>query len=260
MSEALGLVELERDGNVGIVRLCHPPVNAINGDVLRAFEGVLDEARDDDAVGAVVVVGDGRGFCGGGDTSVMGDTALVARRDTLELAARVIERLLRMPKPVIAAVHGFAAGAGLSLAFGCDLTIAEESTRFRLAFGNLAIIPDLGAHFFLIEALGVRRAIDLIWSDADFTPAQALEWGLLSAVVPAGQAFPEAMRRAAALATGPRRAIEYTKAIIASSRLEQLRRIMTEEAFASTLLRSTPDHAEGLAAFREKRAPVFGDR
>jgi 2-(1,2-epoxy-1,2-dihydrophenyl)acetyl-CoA isomerase len=258
MSDEMGLVELERDGAVGIVRLHHPPVNAVNGDVLRAFEGILDEARDDDALRAIVLVGEGRGFCGGGDTSVMGDTALVDRRDTLELAARVVERLLRMPKPIIAAVHGFAAGAGLSLAFGCDLTIAEVSTRFRLAFGSLAIIPDLGAHFFLVEALGVRRATELIWSDADFTATQAFEWGLLNAVVPAGEAFPETMRRATALAAGPRRAIEYTKAIITGSRLEHLRRTMAEEALASTLLRSTPDHAEGLEAFRERRAPMFG--
>jgi 2-(1,2-epoxy-1,2-dihydrophenyl)acetyl-CoA isomerase len=215
----------------------HPPVNAINRDVLRAFEEVLDSARDDDSLGALVLVGEGRGFCGGGDTSAMSATALVARHDTLELAARVIERVVRMPKPVISAVHGFAAGAGLSLAFGADAAIAEAPTRFRLA---------------------LRRATELIWSGADFTAAEALEWGLVNAVVPVGEAFGEAMARATVLAAKPRRAIASSKSIITNTRLGQLQRVLAEEGLSSALLRSTADHAEALAAIRERRPPVFG--
>jgi 2-(1,2-epoxy-1,2-dihydrophenyl)acetyl-CoA isomerase len=253
-----GPVLLERDGAVGVIRMNHPPVNAINRDVLRAFEVVLDSARDDEGLGALVLVGEGRGFCGGGDTSAMSATALVARHDTLELAARVIERVVRMPKPVISAVHGFAAGAGLSLAFGADAAIAEAPTRFRLAFGDLAIIPDLGAHHFLIEALGVRRATELIWSGEDFTAAEAFGWGLVNAVVPVGEAFGEAMARATALAAKPRRAIASSKSIITNTRLGQLQRVLAEEALSSALLRSTADHSEALAAIRERRSPIFG--
>jgi len=254
-----GLVEVERLGSTAIVRLQHPPVNAINRSVLVDLAAALDEVDDDESIRVVVLVGDGRGFCGGGDTTQMGDTPPVLRHDTLLLSGRIVEHMVRLRKPLIAAVHGFAAGAGLSLAFACDITIVGETTRIRPAFGDLAILPDLGAHYFLVEAMGVRRATELIFSGQDFTPAEALNWGLVNAVVPESEVFDRAMARAEELAARPRWAITYSKAILADMRAERLRRIMVEEGWASTVLRSTADHQEGLAASREKRSPVFRD-
>jgi 2-(1,2-epoxy-1,2-dihydrophenyl)acetyl-CoA isomerase len=253
------LVGVERHGSTAVVRLQHPPVNAINRSVLEELAAALDTVGEDESIRVVVLVGDGRGFCGGGDTTQMGDIAPVRRHDTLLLSGRIIEHMVRMPKPLIGAVHGFLAGAGLSLAFACDITIVEVTTRIRPAFGDLAIIPDLGAHHFLVEAMGVRRATELIFAGTDFTAADALSWGLVNAVVPEGEAFAGAMARAEELAARPRWAITYSKSILADMRVERLRRVMIEEGWASTVLRSTGDHQEGLAAIREKRPPLFTD-
>jgi len=254
-----GLVGVERIGATAVVRLQNPPVNAINRSVLEDLAGALDDVDDDESVRVVVLLGDGRGFCGGGDTTQMGDIEPVRRHDTFLLSGRIIEHMVRLRKPLIAGVHGFAAGAGLSLAFACDITFVEETARMRPAFGDLAILPDLGAHHFLVEAMGIRRATELIFSGTDFTPVQALHWGLINAVVPEGQAFDSAMARAQELAARPRWAITYSKAILVEIRAERLHKVMVEEGWASTVLRSTLDHQEGLSAFREKRPPVFTD-
>jgi 2-(1,2-epoxy-1,2-dihydrophenyl)acetyl-CoA isomerase len=254
-----GLVGVERFGSTGVVRLQHPPVNAINRSVLVELAAALDEVDADESIRVAVLVGDGRGFCGGGDTTQMGEIPPVLRHDTLLLSGRIIEHMVRLRKPLIASVHGFLAGAGLSLALACDITVVEATTRIRPAFGDLAIIPDLGAHHFLVEAMGMRRATELIFSGSDFTPADALEWGLVNAVVPEGEAFASVMARAERLAARPRWAITYSKAILAETRAERLGQIMVAEGWASTVLRSTADHQEGLAAIREKRPPVFTD-
>ena len=172
----------------------------------------------------------------------------MAKHRLMLQSAGVAEQIVRLTKPVVAAVHGFAVGAGLSMAIGCDVTVAEVGTTFRMGFRDVAITPDMGAHHFLSEALGVRRAKELIWSGGGFTAEEGVAWGLLNRAVPEGQALAAAREEAIALAAGPRHAIAFTKAVLAGAQAEQLRQVLDAEAWASALLRTTADHREGVGA------------
>lgn len=251
-------VSVTRQGPVAVVRLENPPVNAIGGLMDIELGQALRHTAGEPDVGAIVLVGDGRGFSAGGDTKKMGVTEPVAKHRRLQELGSVAKLVVELPVPIVAAVHGFAVGAGLSLALASDVTIVEESTTLRLGFLDMAITPDMGGHHFLVEALGVRRAKELIWSGASFTAEQAVEWGLVNRCVSDGTALEAALEAATRIASGPRHAIAYTKAILAGVQADQLRRILDDEAWASAMLRNTADHVEAAAARREKRPPVFG--
>lgn len=255
MSEFLST---EMDGGVALIRLDHPPVNAVNTGILYALDAMLRDLDHDREVGAIVITGAGRGFSAGGDTKAMGEQDPVMKHKTMDACSVVAQRIVHTTKPIIGAVHGFAAGAGLSITLACDVTIAEESTRFRLAFRDVGLTPDVGAHHFLAEAIGIRRAKELIWKGGQYSAAEALAWGLVNRVVPDGEALKAAMEEAAELAAGPRTTISYSKQIFSEMQAAQLRQVVAAEAWASALLRTTNDHAEAITAFREKRPPVFG--
>ncbi len=252
------LVSIERNGAVAIVRLDNPPVNAINLALLADLESALLEAEGDTSVGAIVLTGSGKGFCAGGDTKSMGNTDPVAKHHVVVTSAAVTQHIARLPKPVVGAIHGFAVGAGLSMAISCDVTVAEIGTRFRMGFRDVALTPDMGAHYFLAEALGVRRAKEMIWSGGGFTAEEGVALGLLNKVVPDGEAVAAAVDEAAALAAGPRTAIAYTKAVLAGYQADQLRQVLEAEGWTSAMLRTTADHREAITAQQEKRPPVFG--
>jgi 2-(1,2-epoxy-1,2-dihydrophenyl)acetyl-CoA isomerase len=253
------LVSTERSGAVAVVRLDHPPVNAVTWALVDELDAALLAADADAEIGAVVLTGNGRGFCAGGDTRAMGaNTDLVAKRALLGRSGAVIQRITGIGTPVVGAIHGFAVGAGISLAAACDVTVADVGTRMRMGFRDVAITPDMGAHHFLAQALGVRRAKELIWSGGEFTATEAMDWGLVNRVVPDGEALDAALDEAERLAAGPRAAIAYTKLVLAGADADRLRQVVDAEAWASALLRATGDHHEAVAAQREKRAPVFG--
>ena len=253
-------IETTRDGTVLTVALNRPDkLNAFDAAMHKAFAGALKEAADPD-VRAVVLTGSGRGFCVGQDLAELRE----GERDVAALLRgrwnRHVLGLRSLEKPVLAAVNGAAAGAGLSLACACDLRIAADSAAFVPAFVNVGLVPDTGGSWLVPRLLGYARAFEWMCSGRKIAADEALAWGFVSEVVPADDVLPRTVERAGELAALPTRAIAMSKRLFeraASSRLEDQLELEAQLQLAAT---RTEDFAEGVAAFLEKRAPRFTGR
>jgi 2-(1,2-epoxy-1,2-dihydrophenyl)acetyl-CoA isomerase len=233
--------------------------NALTPALLDELSAALDAVDADPNVRAVVLTGAGKGFCAGQDLD-----ALPADGDVAELLrhhyAPVILRLVRLSKPVIAAVNGVAAGAGASLALACDLRIFADDGALLLAFINIGLVPDAGATFLLARHVGYGRAFELAVTGERLDAARAAAWGLANRVVPAADLAAAAESWAADLAQRPTAAIELTKQLLHAALTDNLEGMLALEANAQATAAATADHAEGVAAFRAKRAPNFQGR
>jgi 2-(1,2-epoxy-1,2-dihydrophenyl)acetyl-CoA isomerase len=253
-------VETSRDGSVLTITLNRPDVlNAFNAAMHKALAGALKEARDPE-VRAVVVTGAGRGFCVGQDLtefretpSEIGERLRVGYHPNV-LAIRALE------KPVIAAVNGAAAGAGMSFACACDLRIASDAAVFVPAFVNIGLVPDSGGTFFVTRLLGYARAFEWLCSGRRLTAVEAHAWGLASEVVEADGLAARAAELAAELAALPTRAIGMTKRLLDRAGGSSLEEQLDWEVQLQTVATQTEDFGEGVAAFLEKRAPQFKGR
>jgi 2-(1,2-epoxy-1,2-dihydrophenyl)acetyl-CoA isomerase len=253
-------VETSRDGGVLTITLNRPDVlNAFNRVMQEALAAALKDARDPE-IRAVVVTGAGRGFCVGQDLTEFreapGDIAdrLRASYHPNVLAVRALE------KPVIAAVNGPAAGAGLSFAAACDLRIAADSATFVPAFVNIGLIPDSGGTFFISRLLGPARAFEWMTSGRRLTAAEAHAWGLVSEVVEAERLSERAAELAASIAAMPTRAIGMTKRLFDAAPTNSLDEQLELEAQLQSAATQSEDFREGVTAFLEKRDPQFTGR
>jgi len=253
-------VDATRDGSVLTLTLNRPDVlNAINGAVHRGLAAGLKEARDPD-VRAVVITGAGRGFCVGQDLREFdehpGSTGdmLRATYHPNMLAIRALE------KPVIAAVNGPCAGAGISLACACDLRIAGESASFIPGFVGIGLVPDSGGSFFIGRLVGQARAFEWMTSNRKLTAAEAVEWGLVSAVVRDDDLAAHTAELARNYAAAPTRAIAMTKRLFDQAQHGTLEDQLELEAQLQTAATDSEDFAEGVTAFREKRPLQFRGR
>ena len=250
-------VETSRDGAVLTIMLNRPDVlNAFNEEMHRALAAALEDARAAD-VRAVVLTGAGRGFCVGQDLTEFreapGDIGgrLRGSYHPNVLAIRALE------KPVIAAVNGAAAGAGLSFACACDLRVAADSASFVPAFINVGLVPDSGGTYFVTRILGPARAFEWLTSGRKLSAAEAHAWGLVAEIVEADGLADRVGELAARLAAPPTRAIGMTKQLIEHAVTSSLERQLEREADLQTRATQTEDFREGVAAFLEKRAPRF---
>jgi 2-(1,2-epoxy-1,2-dihydrophenyl)acetyl-CoA isomerase len=250
-------VETTREGAVLTITLNRPDVlNAFNADLHKGLAAALKLARSDE-VRAVVVTGAGRGFCVGQDLTEFreapGDigSRLRATYHPNVLAVRALE------KPVIAAVNGAAAGAGLSFACACDVRIAADAASFVPAFINIGLVPDSGGSYFVTRILGPARAFEWLTSGRKLTAAEAHSWGLVSEVVETETLAARAAELAAQLAALPTRAIGMTKRLIDHAVNATLAQQLEREAELQTAATKTGDFKEGVAAFLEKRPPQF---
>jgi 2-(1,2-epoxy-1,2-dihydrophenyl)acetyl-CoA isomerase len=252
-------VEVARDGAVQTITLNRPDVlNAFNRALHKALRDALKEARDPE-VRAVVLTGAGRGFSAGQDLKEFGETANV--RDALResyhpnvLAIRALE------KPVIAAVNGVCAGAGLSLACVCDFRIAADDASFVPGFIGIGLVPDAGGTYFLHRLLGAARAFEWMSSNRRLTAVEAHAWGLVSEVVAADALQARAAELAATYAALPTRGIGMTKRLFDHADTATLEEQLELEAQLQAAATQTDDFREGVAAFLEKRAPRFTGR
>ena len=251
-------VETRRDGGVLTIELNRPDVlNALNAAVHAGLAAALKEARAPD-VRAVVLTGAGRGFCVGQDLGEFREAAgdvgerLRATYHPNILALRALE------KPVIAAVNGAAAGAGLSLACACDIRIAADAASFVPAFIGIGLVPDSGSSYFVRHLLGPARAFEWMTTNRKLTAAEAHAWGLVSEVVEAGALASRAAELAQTLAAAPTRGIGLTKRLFDAAAAATLEEQLEREAQLQTAAARTNDFAEGVAAFLEKRPPRFG--
>lgn len=247
----------ELSDGVATITLNRPEsLNALNGAMRGELLAALKAAGRDDAVRAVVITGEGRGFCSGADLRG-GEAERAFRRVLTDEYNPLIVAIRELPKPVIAAVNGVAAGAGMSLALACDLVYAADDARFILAFGRIGLVPDSGATRTLVRALGRHRAAQLIFGGEPLVAAAAHEAGLVNVVVPAGELASVAHAAAAKLAAAPTRAIALAKRAINHAEDALLAESLAMEAALQELAGRTEDHAEGVAAFGEKREPRF---
>ena len=252
-------VEVGRDGAVQTITLNRPEkLNAFTLGVHEGLQAALEDARDP-AVRAVVVTGAGRGFSAGQDLTAFGEAGDVAAmlRATYHVNVRAIRSL---EKPVIAAVNGVCAGAGLSLACACDIRLASDAAFFVPGFIGIGLIPDSGGTYFIQRLLGTSRAFEWMTSNRRLTAAEAHAWGLVSEVVEADSFAARVAEHAAELAAAPTRAIAMTKRLYDEAATSTLEEQLEREAEAQAQAAQTDDFREGVAAFGEKRAPRFQGR
>ncbi len=253
-------VETAREGAVLTITLNRPEVlNALNIAVHAGLAAALGEAADPE-VRAVVVTGAGRGFCVGQDlTEFRGAAGDIGGH--LERTYHPNIRAIRaLEKPVIAAVNGPAAGAGLSLACACDLRIAADSASFIPAFVGIGLVPDSGGSFFIARLLGAARAFEWMTRNRRLSAEEARAWGLVSEVVPADSLASTVAELAATYAGAPTRAIGMTKQLFDNAGTATLEEQLTLEAKLQAAATQTEDFGEGVAAFLEKRPASFGGR
>lgn len=256
-------VQVETRGAVALVTLNRPEsANTLN---LQTAMDLLAAAMTCDrnpGVRAVVLRGAGRHFCFGGDLRAMVAKGAAVDGYLRELTGYLhaaISHFVRMDAPVIAAVNGTAAGAGVGLVAMADLAICARSSRFNLAYTGVGLTPDAGTSFLLPRAVGARRAMELMLLNRALSAGEALEWGLVNQVVEDGDLLDEALVLAERLCAGAAGAIGKTKRLMAHS-LGALESHMVLESETIASQAATAEGTEGITAFLEKRAPDWGPR
>jgi 2-(1,2-epoxy-1,2-dihydrophenyl)acetyl-CoA isomerase len=250
----------ELSDGVATVTLNRPDaLNALNATMRRELLAAVTSARRDDATRALVITGAGRGFCAGADLRG-GSSEREFRRVIGTEYNPLIEAIRSLPKPVVASVNGVAAGAGMSLALAADLVVASEDARFLPAFHRIGLVPDSGLTRTLVRALGRHRALEILLGERELSAADAHAAGLVTAVVPAERLAEATGELARRLADGPTRGIGLTKRLVNAAEDASLADSLAAEAGLQELAGRTDDHAEGVAAFGEKREPRFRGR
>jgi 2-(1,2-epoxy-1,2-dihydrophenyl)acetyl-CoA isomerase len=252
-------VTVQREGSVATLTLNRPDAfNALDLATGRAlFEAAL-AVDEDPTVRCVIVTGAGRAFCGGGDVKAFADNlpriGILIKELTTYLHG-AISRLARSDKPVIMAVNGVAAGGGFSLALSGDLVVAAESARFTMAYSRIAATPDGSSSYFLPRLVGLRRAMELYFTNRNLTAREALEWGLVTRVVPDAELRSAVDALARELAHGPSKAFGAAKRLFHQSTWESLETQMELEAQSIAAMGHTEDFRAGVTAFANKRTP-----
>ncbi len=252
-------LELKDDGTVAIIRLNRPgAMNALNMQLADDFIAVLDKLAACDGLRAVVVAGNGKAFCAGGDIAAFKASHSPSQFLT-GLATRFhesIKRIRSMDAPFIAAIHGPCMGVGLSLACACDFRIAAEGAKFSVAFTGVGLSPDSSLPFFLPRIVGQAMATELAFLNPVIDAKRAHELNLVSKVT-AGDVVADATDLARKLATMPTKALGAVKRLYDSAFTDSLEAHLAKEALSVGETAATADFKEGCAAFFEKRKPSF---
>src|SRR5262245_12266315 len=252
---------VERAANVATITLNRPDAyNALNLPLGRELFSASIELDEDPDVRCVVITGAGRAFCAGGDVKDFVDNLSRIGAHIKELTTYLhgaISRLARSDKPVIMAVNGVAAGGGMSLALAGDLVVAVESARFTMAYSRIAATPDGSSSYFLPRLVGLRRAMELYFTNRVLTAREALDWGLITRVVPDAELASAVSSLAAELAQGPSKAFGAAKRLFHQSTWESLETQMELESQAIAASGHTEDFRNGVTAFAQKKTPTF---
>lgn len=257
---------LEKREGIAYITLNRPEsFNAYDLELAAELEQAMEICGRDPGVKVLILKGEGKAFCSGGDIKEMCQwmeraeepVSVLFQRLTKHLHGTVVE-MRRMPKPVVAAVNGVAAGAGFSLAMACDIRLAAESARFTQAYTKIGLVPDGGSSYFLPRFLGPARAAELMFLNRVLTAQEALQWGIVSRVVKKEELAQQATDLACQLASGPQGAYGLLKGLLHTTWEFSLEGQLEEERRAIIKASLTADFQEGINAFVNKRQPQFG--
>ncbi|MYD55106.1 MAG: enoyl-CoA hydratase [Chloroflexi bacterium] len=253
----------ETIGRVGVIRLNRPEkLNAWTDVMSGEMAEQIQSWNDDDGIGAIVIAGEGRAFCAGADlqgfNQRLADDPEAQNRDRGMRVGTNWTRLIRESKPVIAAIHGYAVGVGLTLALPCDVRYAAEDTRLSIRFVKVGLVPELGSTRLLAQLVGLGHATDICLSGRMVPADEAYRIGLVSAVVPKEDLFATALAKAEEYANNPTAVVRKIKTLLNDNVTEpNLDRVMEREGARDRESRRLPSHEEAVTAFLEKREPVF---
>lgn len=252
------------DQGVATLTLCRPEVlNSFNRGMAQDVQHALAQVAQDENVRAVLITGDGRGFCAGQDLAeaTAGDVGSIDLGDIVKSNyAPMVTAIRQIEKPVVCAVNGVAAGAGANLAFACDIVIASEDASFIQSFSRIGLVPDTGGTFFLPRLVGMARATAMMFLADKVAARKAQEYGMIHDVVPAAELLEKATAVARQLAAMPTKALGLAKrALNASWNNDLLSQLVVEEELQRAAGK-TEDYAEGVRAFLEKRKPTYAGR
>jgi 2-(1,2-epoxy-1,2-dihydrophenyl)acetyl-CoA isomerase len=256
-------ITTDRDGAVATITLNRPDkLNALTQVMSDELVDVFTGIANDDGVRAVLLTGAGRGFCAGQDLTEFEASYRAGDRPDIEAHLersyhRLIPVIVETPQPVIAAVNGVAAGAGVSLAVACDIRVASEEARFIQAFVRIGLVPDSGGTWLLPRVVGYPKALEMSMTGEPVDAQHALDIGLATHVYPADSFAREARDLAARVATLPTRALAATKRLMRENLGVDLEAALKAEGKAQSEMGQTADHLEGVTAFAEKREPRF---
>lgn len=257
-------VEYDLAEGVATITLARPDaMNSLTAQTKTELRAAVERARDDTAVRAVVLTGSGRAFCVGQDLREHAADLDAGRglAGTLEEHYEpIVLGLTRMPKPVVAAVNGAAAGAGLSFALACDLRIASEKASFATAFAKIGLVPDSALSWTLQRLVGRAKALELLLLAEPVRAPEALELGLVHRVVPPEELAAATRELAVSLAAGPTLAYGAVKAAVEHAATTDLAGALAREAELQNALAGTADHVNAIKAFIGKEPPVFEGR
>lgn len=249
-------VDLSIKNKVAVIKPNDPSkLNALSVDVKRDLNLFLKELENRDDVEVIVLTGSGKAFCAGGDVKGMGERTTIESLEKISNTTNISLIIQSIKKPVIAAVNGYAFGAGFGLALSCDIVFANPSTKFGLTFNKVGLIPDFGTLYFLPRIVGPWKAKELIFSGAIIDVNEAKELNIVNQV--SEDVLDYAIEFAEELADGPVQTLKFVKTILNQTTNSDLKGTITYENQAQVILQQTKDHLEGIQAFKEKREPKF---
>ena len=261
MEKSETIIEIE-NGPLLEIHLNRPDqLNAFNEEMSRAFITSLEGARDDERTRAILITGRGRGFCSGQDLGNRNPDTMSEAPDLektiSELYNPLVKLIREMPKPVICAVNGVAAGAGVNIAIACDIVVANEKAKFIQSFSKVGLIPDAGGSWMLPRLIGEARAKALSMTAFPLPARQAVEWGLIWSAHDENEFLGEARQLAVDLANGPTIGLGLTKLAIQNAVNQSYDFHLTQEAKFQGICGRSNDYKEGVRAFLGKRTPNF---
>lgn len=252
----------EKKGSITTVTLNRPDVfNAFNDEQSFELQDALKNVRKDDETRVMILTGAGKAFCSGQDLKAIAGAEKRSFIDSLNKRYNPIIREMRnMPKPIICRLNGVAAGAGCSLALASDFIVASENASLIEVFINVGLVLDSGSSYFLPRLVGSARAFEMSTMGSKISAAQAYEWGMVNRCVPAEKLDEETEAVASYYANAPTKAIGLMKKMLNKSFSSNLETMLEYETYCQEIAGSSSDNKEGVAAFNEKRKPLFTGR
>ncbi len=255
---------IERKDGVAIITLNRPDkLNSFNDELTFKLQDALKEVEKDDSVRSIIITGAGRGFCAGQDlqSRKFGEGEHLSLGDSIRRRYNpIVIKMRRLEKPIIAAVNGVAAGAGMSLALACDFRVVADSASFIQSFTKVGLVPDSGSTFVLPRMIGPTKALELMYSAERLSAQSAFELGLINKLVSKEKVLSEAIEFAATLAKGPSKAFGLTKRALNKAIFPDLEELLEYEAQLQEIAGRSHDFEEGVKAFIEKRQPVYSGK